>query len=212
MTENPTIFAKKEWKFSADAKPKEFIYDKYLQRCKDTGWNQELEVPILLTCHGTDYGVAMTIASTGFAALSSLDSGWYGAGIYFTTYAMYTTPYFALRKDPAIILSFVTPGNVFPTTENHKGPNSLLGKVLNASYTAHYVGLDATGIVPNYSETKLEGIDFLYDEIVVSQEPQICPVYVLRICPKMRIDNWDRREKGKRKSTNLPTALFKNRK
>lgn len=73
----------------------------------------------------------MAICSTGFAALSSLyvslqlsqispeplflesyflrDAGWYGTGVYFTTYAMYASPYFGTRKDPAVLISYVTP-------------------------------------------------------------------------------------------------------
>eukprot|EP01127_Copromyxa_protea_P004816 TRINITY_DN1464_c0_g1_i2.p1 TRINITY_DN1464_c0_g1~~TRINITY_DN1464_c0_g1_i2.p1 ORF type:complete len:174 (+),score=34.14 TRINITY_DN1464_c0_g1_i2:97-618(+) len=144
----------------------------------------------------------MAIASTGFAALSSLDAGWYGAGVYFTTYAMYASPYFVSRKDPAVLLSFVTLGNVFPVTENHTAKNSLLGKVLTAGYTSHYIGLDSKGVVPDFSKIKLEETnpsDF-YDEIVVSQEPQICPVYIIRISTtKLRsiVDRWDRRDKSK---------------
>jgi hypothetical protein len=34
------------------------------------------------------------ICGTGFANLSSLDDGFYGKGIYFTTYALYALPYF----------------------------------------------------------------------------------------------------------------------
>jgi len=198
----PDIFAKKTWKMGDAAK--ENIYELYEARCLRTGWNENTLAPIMLCCHGTDYAVAMAICSTGFAALSSLDAGWYGTGVYFTTYAMYSVPYFANRKDPALILAFVTPGNVFPTTESHTGPKSLLGSVLKAGYNSHYIGLKANGCVPNYDSEELDSLPFLYDEIVVGQEPQITPVYVLRIDTKnmstmaANWDNWTARRQGKK--------------
>eukprot|EP01127_Copromyxa_protea_P018946 TRINITY_DN6057_c1_g1_i1.p1 TRINITY_DN6057_c1_g1~~TRINITY_DN6057_c1_g1_i1.p1 ORF type:complete len:1829 (-),score=382.79 TRINITY_DN6057_c1_g1_i1:24-5072(-) len=203
MTDSPEIFAKEDWKSSKMSSEKQMVFDKYKKRCADMGWNDDLAVPILVTCHGTDFNVAMAIASTGFAALSSLDAGWFGSGVYFTTYAMYACPYFSGRKDPAVLLSFVTMGNVFPVTEDQMGEDSLIGKVLKAGYTGHYVGVQATGNVPEYGKVPLDEIGFLYDEIVVSQEPQISPVYVLRIATgnlQKIMKQWEREDlkrKGK---------------
>jgi len=62
-------------------------------------WNShKTEVPIIPAAHGTDLVVAKQICSSGFAALSSLDAGFYGKGIYFSSSCMYTTPYFATKK------------------------------------------------------------------------------------------------------------------
>lgn len=99
--------------------------EQFQERIDAVAWNEGSAVPILPGVHGTDFGVAMAICSTGFASLSSLyvihsemcrvtnldvrDAGWYGTGVYFTTYAMYSVPYFGTRKDPAAILSYVTP-------------------------------------------------------------------------------------------------------
>jgi hypothetical protein len=55
------------------------------------------------------------------------DGGWYGRGIYFSTYAMYCMPYFENRRDPALIISYVITGNAFPVNEDHLGTPSLLG-------------------------------------------------------------------------------------
>lgn len=44
-------------------------------------WNKDLPVPIVASYHGTDFPVAEKIAQTGFAALSLLDSGYFGKGI-----------------------------------------------------------------------------------------------------------------------------------
>lgn len=47
-------------------------------------------VPVL---HGTNIDSAMSICQQGFAALGKTDGGWYGKGIYFTTYACNTLHY-----------------------------------------------------------------------------------------------------------------------
>jgi hypothetical protein len=46
----------------------------------------------------------------GFASLSIIDAGFYGAGMYFTTFAKYTLPYFVSTANPAIIISYLIPG------------------------------------------------------------------------------------------------------
>lgn len=51
-------------------------------------------------------------------------------GIYFTTYALYATPYFANQSDPAVILSFVMMGNTFPVIERTDSAKSLTGTFL----------------------------------------------------------------------------------
>jgi hypothetical protein len=55
------------------------------------------------------------------------DAGFYGKGIYFTSFVMYSTPYWANHRDPAILISFILTGNTFPVTEHHKLKGSLLG-------------------------------------------------------------------------------------
>jgi hypothetical protein len=44
-------------------------------------WNKSRDIPIVPSCHGTDFFIAEKICETGFASLSSLDSGYYGKGI-----------------------------------------------------------------------------------------------------------------------------------
>jgi len=64
----------------------------------------------------------VNICSTGFATLSVLDAGWYGQGVYFTSSARYAVPYYATKKDPAIIIAYVIPGNIYPVIEHPKKP------------------------------------------------------------------------------------------
>eukprot|EP01127_Copromyxa_protea_P018941 TRINITY_DN6057_c0_g1_i3.p1 TRINITY_DN6057_c0_g1~~TRINITY_DN6057_c0_g1_i3.p1 ORF type:complete len:742 (+),score=89.65 TRINITY_DN6057_c0_g1_i3:1693-3918(+) len=85
MVEQSNIFAKQDWQQSKAVAKKQLVFDKYLKRCIDMGWNNALDVPILVTCHGTTWNLAVAIASTGFSSLSSVEGGWHGVGVYFTT-------------------------------------------------------------------------------------------------------------------------------
>lgn len=55
--------------------------------------DQQSQVPLIFCAHGTEFALGMSIAANGFASLSTLDSGFYGKGMYFTTHAKYTIPY-----------------------------------------------------------------------------------------------------------------------
>src|SRR5436190_640877 len=102
---------------------------------------------ILLIILGTDYYVAEKIAQTGFAALASLDAGYFGRGIYFTTYILYTLPYSCSKRNPSVVIGYLNLGNVFPVTENHKGDESLLGLPLKPGYNSHFVITTKDGFV-----------------------------------------------------------------
>jgi len=121
--------------------------------------------------HGTGMEIGLKIAETGFVSLSSLDAGYYGKGIYFTTNAAYAYPYFSAHENPAIVIAFVIPGNVYPVIES---ANSLLGQPLFPGYNSHYVLTNRDGSVWN-------GVGQPYDELVIDQEAQVIPVYVLSL-------------------------------
>jgi len=155
------------------------VHTEYLRKANNCSWNKDLNVPVLPVVHGTGYSIAKAISKTGFAALSSLDSGYFGKGIYFTSSAKYALPYAALKEDPAIIISYVAPGNVYPTCEQHKGPESLAGKPLRTpGYNSHYVLTKKDGFaLANPSENPF------YDEIVVAEEAQVAPAFIIELQP-----------------------------
>jgi len=177
ITNSPATFNKAEWKLMGSYR--QITFDKYQQRLKlaDQSEGNEI-VPILPVAHGTDFSLAMAICSTGFATLSSLDAGWYGSGVYFTSYVMYALPYFSNRKDPALIISYVFLGNTYPIVEHAFSGNTLMGKVIKPGYNSHYIMLNADGHVPKSAEEGTQ--DGYFDEVVIPQETQITPVYVLR--------------------------------
>jgi len=146
-------------------------------------WNKIQSIPILPVLHGTDLSIAWKICSNGFATLSSLDVGYYGSGIYFTTSAKYTVSYIATKKHPALILSYLIPGNALPVIEHPHSPNSYMGKVITPGYQSHYVLTTGKGM-------PLETIkkDGFYDEIVINQESQVCPAYIFELSDGQRFE------------------------
>lgn len=94
---------------------------------------------------------------------------------------MYILPYFSTKKDPAILLCYAIPGNPYPvgSTEGRKSPDTLMGTALQAGYQSHYVVTNRSGELAEKTEN---GTD-CYDELVIIQEAQVIPAYILRLVP-----------------------------
>lgn len=141
-------------------------------------WNENLndELPIIVACHGTDLDIAKKICETGFAALSTLDSGFYGKGVYFSCYVPYIFPYVMGTKSPVMIISLVVPGNIYPCIEQPSAKLSLRGKHIKTGYQSHYVKTYPNGLPCDKPAEKNH-----YDEIVLDQEAQMYPVYLVEL-------------------------------
>ena len=173
---DPKLFQSRKWDTNnAVGEKKRTVYSLYHTLTQSYSWNRDSSPNIIPVYHGTDRWIAEKICETGFASLSSLDEGWYGKGIYFSTYPMYCSPYFISKKQPSIILSWILPGNVFPVTEGPDDTVSFKGAALKSGYNSHYVCVNKKGYVYN------EGDNELYDEIVIAQEAQIVPIAIINI-------------------------------
>jgi len=148
-----------------------WILNQYEKRADEFFWNHEGDSPIkvLPLLHGTGMNVAEGICSSGFASLALLDAGWFGQGMYFTTNSVYTLSYCGTREVPVIILCFVIMGNVFPVASQ----TDFYGKRLASGYNSHYVVTNPSGKI----STSITGCD----EIVIDQEDQVIPAYILTI-------------------------------
>jgi len=178
MEDNPQLFNSQAWlkKDTETLAMRTFVYGAYVARVNTFPWNEEESTcPIIAVSHGTDFEVAMSIAQKGFAALASLDEGFYGKGIYFTSYCLYTVPYITNRKQPAILISLANLGNPYPVTESHKNEVSLLGAAIKSGYQSHYVLTHKNGDVLDVEQPAH------YDEVVISQESQVVPIYLLKL-------------------------------
>jgi len=171
------FFAEK-WRLAEEDKSKinhrAWVKEQFWNRMADFTWNAHEVVGIIPTIHGTSASVAWKICQGGFANLSALDVGYFGSGIYFATSAKYALPYYATKQNPAIIISYLIPGNPYPVTESPNGPNSIAGTTLKPGYQSHYVSVNARGF-PHEAPTNYD----LFDEIVINQEAQVAPAYLL---------------------------------
>jgi len=141
MKSNPKQFLSTKWKNSDPQTFREQTINIFKERAARFSWNANCEIEdgyILPMVHGTTQGVAWKIAAAGFASLSTLDEGFYGKGIYFSSSAMYTLPYFS-TEDPAILICLASPGNPYPVIEHQKAHNSIKGKPIMIGYQSHYV-------------------------------------------------------------------------
>jgi len=173
MESDPDIFRRRA---HGTNEYRKWVLSKFEARVSQCPWNDGTKPAILPTIHGTSFSIALKICATGFANLSSLDDGFFGKGIYFTTYALYALPYFSSKDQPAILLSFVLPGNTYPVNENSKSKKSLVGTALVSGCNSHYVITTSQGEPPD--EPRESDI---YDELVIPQEAQISPFLLLRI-------------------------------
>jgi len=180
MEVNPDVFGIKTYHNMKNRELYDGVVEYYNTRASAevAPWNRDILCPILLTAHGTDSNVAKAIATTGFAALSSLDAGYYGRGIYFTTLLNYTFPYLASKRNPCAILSWVVCGHYYPVIEHHLGDKTLMGAAIRPGYMSHFVMTEVTGSV--YDQSLIEPRR-ICDEIVIPQECQVMPAFLLEI-------------------------------
>jgi hypothetical protein len=71
-------------------------------------------VSIVGVWHGTTLDKAEVIVQTGFANLGTLDEGWFGKGIYFTSFPEYALKYCKQVDNICLIFCYVIVANPFP--------------------------------------------------------------------------------------------------
>jgi len=126
---------------------------------------------------------AWAIASGGFETHSLSDAGLYGIGMYFTSNAYYTVPQIANLTEPTIIICFILPANAYPVIEFPNGKDSLGGARIKGGYQSHYVVTTLEGfpfIEKDYLENQSQ-----YNEIVIDQESQMLPIFILEVDEKI---------------------------
>jgi len=182
MRNSPNMFGNQKFLFSPQRSQHEWVLEHYERTSKvylNNTKRDDLSGIIIPMCHGTELSIAEKICETGFAALSSVDAGYFGRGIYFTSFSMYCVPYIAGSKFPSIVVSYLLPGNVYPVIEEVDGPDTLLGSAIKSGYNSHFIVTDKKGVcVPN-SDNHDEGE--LFNELVVPQESQIVPAFIFEL-------------------------------
>jgi len=197
---DPGLFKKRHWEQGNKVDYCQWVEKGYFDKVTRYHWNQNEEVPIIPALHGTDGKIAWKICSSGFATLAVLDAGWYGSGIYFTSDARYALPYYGTKPRPTILVVFLTPGNPFPVSEGTSSPKSLCGKPIPAGYQSCYVHTNKRGgccesVCAEY-----------YDEIVIAQEIQVIPVFLLYIEAQSILQQFAMWQREIKEPSNLPQA------
>jgi len=175
IANSPDVFQSKNWRKKDKDGRKEWVHEKFQSLISKFDWNtKDTIVPIVPMVHGTTADIAWKICETGFVTLSTIDAGWFGKGIYFSSSAKYILPYYSSKQHPTILISYIIPGNAYPVTEHPKEANSLCGAALKGAHQSHYVVVEINGLPP-----KQKSSNRCFDELVITQEAQIIPVYIL---------------------------------
>ena len=158
----------------------------------------------LLVFHGCTHDAAHNICRTGFASISTTDAGYFGRGIYTTTFPQYAAEYAAgvhkVTPNPpnaggehVVLVAWATPGLAYPITRDHAGadcdyiPGTFASrfysnegepaKALRSPFDSHYV------CIRRDDYQCMDGVRHdvapEYDELVLGDAAQLLPCYRL---------------------------------
>ena len=181
MNDSPALFRRQDWILRAgDSRLRSYTNERFYELISQYTWNKNPDkLPIVPCLHATNFDIAQSIASKGFTTLAQLDAGFYGKGMYFTTYANYAVPYFINKPDPALLVTLGTFGNVYPVIEHPLSKDNFVGQPTVSGYQSHFVLTNNTG----YPITKQFDMDNEFNELVVAQEAQVVSIYIVRVSP-----------------------------
>jgi len=169
---SPREFRRTDFTENEDA----ILREKYLNLLKKKiatfpSYSENGKTAILPMIHGTTEAIAWKIATGNFGTVASLDAGYYGKGIYFTTQADYAEYY---SHEKVLVIALVNPGNAYPVTEDPRKKQNYLGKPCRTGYQSHYTVLDDF-----YPSTSVE--DNSRDEMVVFEVAQAFPKFIVKV-------------------------------
>jgi len=135
---------------------------------------------VLPVIQGTSENAAFRIIKNGFGTVASVDDGYYGRGMYFTSHLKYASRYAHVTPHGKVfIIALTIPGNVYPTTENPlDGIGSLLGQACKKGYQSHYVKVTKKGH-PILREGTARETEAVADELVVFEGWQTLPLFLV---------------------------------
>jgi len=168
---------------------KEFIRQKLLKLfIKDENFQF---ANTLLMWHGCSEKACENICKLGLADLRRTDGGFFGSGVYVTSYCKYALDYSKNDKqtgNSVVLLCLVTVGLTYPISrKTDYDPNSTISKfhymypnqvrndkALMPGYDSHYICISKrTG----YQSVTVDDAD--YDELVLKEETQILPLAIV---------------------------------
>jgi len=183
---SPHLFKKEDWKSDEIHEERLWVYNHYNNLAKKyLDWSTSPDAPVIPVFQGTGKDTPWKIIQTGFCAVATLDDGFYGRGIYFSSNINYATIFSKIATKYAplsyVMLAFISPGNIYPVREGPTDENSLKGKAgpISVGYQSHYVLVNPPGSKMGWI-ADMKSTDFV-DEFVLFQEAQAVPKYLLVI-------------------------------
>jgi len=152
--------------------------------------NHNRDVKIIKCWHGTTIQKANKILDFGFANLATLDEGWFGKGIYFSSFPEYSLSYCKDKSDPCLILCYVILSNPYPIIYDDAPTKTTLfhlGKGNYRTYGSHYVPIVHYGGV-DFRPPRI-GENHKFDEVVIFQESHILPKFLVHFAPNPQIQS-----------------------
>jgi hypothetical protein len=145
---------------------------------------------IVRVWHGCHHTNVSKLVSDGFVALSTLDNGWFGKAMYFTSSAEYAAKY--TNSNGCLIMCYVVVLNPFPviTDDAPPGVNStnfrFYGSCNYSNYQCHYIPVANSEANTGLDfRPPLSGVqDALYDELAVFQQADILPQVIVHLKPQ----------------------------
>jgi len=167
-----------------------------------------IQAPVVPMFQGSREDNIWSICQNGFTTVATLDDGFYGKGVYFTSDFDYAMKY-AVRgaskfvpeegktpKGNGILVALTIPGNTFPViehpfedyngviTKDVKGeiipnPKGFYGRGVKGGYQSHYTIVSKSNIQDAYPIKEAYNPEKHADELVVFQDAQALPVFAL---------------------------------
>jgi hypothetical protein len=147
-------------------------------------------VPVVRVWHGCSRTTVSKLLSNGFAALSKMDRGWFGTGMYFTSSAEYAAKY--TSSNGCLIMCYVLLLNPFPVISDD-APTGIsssnfrfYGRGNYSNYQCHYIPVAPIGEDTYWDFRPPRGgvQDAPYDELVVFQQADILPQVIVHLKPR----------------------------
>jgi len=147
---------------------------------------------------GTHENAAHRIAKNGFGTVATLDPGFFGQGIYFTSKLRYAAHEYAKKAEDGslvLVISLASPGNVLPISADPKinklpNPQGYLGKPRQEGYQSHYTAVYMPDKGGTYGyPLRSAPTEASWDELVVFEPAQALPVFLIYLDPGKLVRN-----------------------
>lgn len=174
-----TVFAS-TWEKEKDSSIRKVVHHtlQVIANQFSSGHNTVKVIPMF---HGTRKEAIDGILKTGYANLATTDSGFFGKGLYFTSYPEYA---FKVYGDGTLLFNWVAIFSAYPVSPN----DDLNGKSNMSNYDAHYALVKPKN-PDNPDEKYFISIQDhekpKYDELIVFDASHIFPQYIVTVTPNI---------------------------